>query len=263
MTAPLHMDTGVLALDAMPEDELAEALDHVETCESCASELVGFRETAALLGSAVAEVPPASLRRSVMAAIAVTPQLPPVTARHAITEPLPPPVRESDDPPDTHRSNVIPLRPWYRRPVSFIAAAVAALVIGGGVIYAVNQTGGAGQEVAQTAEQCVAQAADKQQLTPAKGAEAGTATYAASCNAVTVDVTGLADVPADKTYQLWAIANGQARSVTLLADAAEGKQQVYTAQTNPGESAMAISLEPAGGSTAPTTEPLWVAPLPV
>jgi anti-sigma-K factor RskA len=263
MTAPLHMDTGVLALDAMPEDESAEALAHVETCESCTVELVGFRETAALLGSAVAEVPPASLRRSVMTAIAVTPQLPPITARHAVTEPLPPPVRESaDDQPDNGPDNVVPLRPWYRRPASLIAAAVAALVIGGGAIVAINQTTGTGQETAQSAEQCVAQAADKLQLTPQTGASAGTATYAASCNAVTLDVTGLPDLPDDKTYQLWAIADNQPRSVTLLTDASEGKQQIYTAETKPGESVMAISTEPAGGSPAPTTEPLWVAPLP-
>jgi len=99
-------------------------------------------------------------------------------------------------------------------------------------------------------------------LAPAKGAEAGSATYAASCNAVTVDVTGLPELPDDRTYQLWAIAGDQVRSVTLLADASEGNQQVYTAVTQPGESAMAISLEPAGGSPAPTTDPLWVAPLP-
>jgi len=258
------MDTGVLALDAMPEEESAEALAHVETCESCTDELVGFRETAALLGSAVAEVPPASLRRSVMAAIAVTAQLPPITARHAITEPLPPPVPEpsEDGPAESGPDNVIPLRPWYRRPASLIAAAVAALVIGGGAIVVVNQTTGTGQQTAQSAEQCVAQAADKLQLTPQTGAEAGSATYAASCNAVTLDVTGLPELPEDKTYQLWAIADNQPRSVTLLTDASEGKQQIYTAETKPGESVMAISTEPAGGSKAPTTEPLWVAPLP-
>src|SRR5664279_2944548 len=82
MASDPHLNTGALALDAMTDDEATEAVAHVADCESCAAELAGFLETAALLGSIAAEVPPSSLRRAVMAAIAITPQLPPVVGRH-------------------------------------------------------------------------------------------------------------------------------------------------------------------------------------
>jgi anti-sigma factor RsiW len=81
MNPDLHMDTGALAAGAMPPEELAEVEAHLETCESCRSELAGFLETVALLGGAAAEAPPASLRRRVMDLIAVTPQLPPLPAQ--------------------------------------------------------------------------------------------------------------------------------------------------------------------------------------
>src|ERR1700712_2798020 len=79
MTTDQHLNTGAMALGALPEDEAASFVDHLETCEVCAAELDSFRETAAILGSSVAQTPPAGLRRSVMEAISRTPQLPPLT----------------------------------------------------------------------------------------------------------------------------------------------------------------------------------------
>ena len=256
-TADMHLDMGALALGALPDEEALEAEQHVATCDSCTAELAGFRETVVLLGSVAAEAPPASLRRSVMAAIRTTPQLPPlVVPSPVITSTEPAHAAPSqDEAPSTPPSNVVPLRPWYRRPQALIAAAVAALVIGGGTVVAVNQLGGTGQEVAQTPEQCVAQATDKQQLVPDTGS--GTATYAASCNAVTLDVTGLPDLPSDQTYQLWALAGQTPRSLGLLDQASQGESQLVTKTTNPGESVVAITAEPAAGSPAPTGDIIW------
>ena len=263
-----HLDTGAFALHALPADEASAAESHFETCDSCAAELAGFLETAALLGSAVAEAPPASLRRTILARIAVTPQLPPLMDQTRSAPTGEPPADRPDRSGGRHRSptdsegapdNVRPLRPWYRRPRSLIAAAVAAVVIGGGTVVAVNQLGGQQEQVAQTPEQCVAQAADQQLVVPAKGA--GTVTYAQSCNAALLDVTGLPGLPADRTYQLWALAGDQPRSLGLLPEAAEGKPQVATAQPQPGETVVAITAEPAGGSPAPTLPIVWQATL--
>lgn len=258
-----------MALGAMPDDEAALVETHLETCESCSAELAGFRETAALLGAVSAEVPPASLRRSIMAKIAVTPQLPPLTGEDGPAPTLRPPApgtpaepTPSAEPagPQGLPDNVVPLRRWYRRPGALVAAAIAAVVIGGGTVVAINQATGPAQQIAQTPEQCVAQAADRQELTPEMGQ--GTVTYAASCNAVTLDVTGLPDLPQDKAYQLWAVAAGaDPRSLGVLADASEGKPQLVTAPTRTGESVVAITTEPAGGSIAPTTDILWQATL--
>ena len=277
-----HLDTGAYALHALPEDEAELAQSHFDTCESCSAELIGFLETAALLGSVAAEGPPASLRRSIMTRIAQTPQLPPLTGRtprHAAPEPpettTPSPADEqpptappgaglpdSGGPPTAPGDtvgNVVPLRPWYRRPAALVAAAVAVVVIGGGTVVAVNQLTGHQEQTAQTPEQCVAQAADAKNLTPAKGQ--GTLTYSQACDAALLDVTGLPGLPDNQTYQLWALAGTTPRSLGLLPDASAGKPQVVTAQPHAGETVVAITAEPAGGSTQPTMPILWQASL--
>jgi len=285
----MHLDTGALALGALPADELPAIEDHIGTCDSCREELAGFRETVIRLAAVAAEAPPASLRQAVMAAIAVTPQLPPVDRSSGTTpqtvvgrhrDPDPPPAPEPGDPGPSHDDvrtaaetapdhavpdhavpdNVRTLRPWYRRPASWIAAAAAVVILGGGLV-AINQFRGQ-QQVAQTPEQCVATAADRTRLTPESGP--GTVFYAPSCAAVTVDVTGLPALPADHTYQLWALSGQPStapRSLGVLPDAASGQPQTVTQPTQPGENAVAITAEPAGGSASPTLPIVWMTDL--
>ena len=284
----MHLDTGALALGALPADELRAIQEHIDDCDSCREELAGFRETVVRLASVAVEAPPASLRRSVLAAVAVTPQLPPVDrsagtaadpvlGRHRETdEPAPvesaepagsrddaaggpadaAPNSASDPVPD----NVRPLRPWYRRPAAWIAAAAAAVIVGGGLV-AIDQFQGQ-EQVAQSPEQCVATATDRTQLSPESGP--GTVFYAPSCAAVTVDVNGLPALPADRTYQLWALSEQSTtapRSLGTLPVAATGQPQTVTQPTQPGENAVAITAEPAGGSAAPTFPIVWMTEL--
>ena len=273
MTPDPHLNTGALALDAMPDDEVTEAVAHIEGCESCAAELAGFLETAALLGSVSSEVPSAALRRAVMAAIAITPQVPPVVGHHERHDRRGPRhAQPADTAADTaadaqpatdgvlSSGTVVPIRrPWYRRPAAFIAAAVAAVVIGGGVVVAVNRASSPpNQQVAL--EQCVQQAGDAQVLEPADAQ--GEVRYAPSCSAALVDVSGLRDLPADRTYQLWVLAGSNARSVTLLNLAADGQPQVWAAPTQAGDTAIGITVEPAAGSPQPTSDPIWAVTLP-
>jgi anti-sigma-K factor RskA len=262
----MHLDTGALALNALPEDEAAEVEAHLATCDSCPAELAGFLETVALLGSVAAEAPPASLRRAIMARIAVTPQLPPLAPPIAEpvvapTPPTPPPGPRHAAPPTPpagprHAAdNVVPLRRWYRRPAALVAAAIAAVVIGGGTVVKNNQVNDQNQQIA-TPEQCVAQATDKQSVAPELGS--GSAIYAPSCGAVTLDVTGLPELPSDQTYQLWAIADQQPpRSLGVLDEVSTGQPQLVTKTTNTGETVLAITAEPAGGSAQPTLPIIW------
>lgn len=258
MTADPHLDTAAYALHAVPADEAEMVESHLATCESCATELVGFLETAALLGSAAAERPPASLRPAILARVAVTPQLPPLTPPVVAPPAAGDPDRQSSGSrPGAHRSDATTRR-WYRRPAALLAAAVAAVVVGGGAIVAINQVG-QDDTVAKTPEQCIAQAADQRQITPSQGG--GTVRYAPSCGAALLDVTGLPALPADRTYQLWALAGTQPRSLGVLPDATAGKPQIVAAQTQSGETAVAITAEPAGGSAQPTLPILWQAAL--
>lgn len=274
MTTDQHLNTGSMALDALPQDEAAAFSAHLETCPTCAAELTSFLETAAILGSSVAQTPPASLRRSVMLAVAATPQLPPLTApvnaadpnlgRHRQDDPAPeqtpvPDAAPVDGPPTSPLATVTALRrPWYRRPQTLLAAAVAALLIGGGVTAVV-----ASQSPApQTASACVAAATDKSTIKPTVGASAGgTVTLSPSCDAVVVNMPKLPDAPAGKVYQVWVIKGQAASSVKTLVNNSGTPDSAFDAEVHAGATAIGVTIEPAPGSAAPTTTPFWVVPL--
>src|SRR5690348_16983333 len=81
-----HTLTGVYALDALDTArEVARFERHLNRCDSCISEVRGFRETATRLAMAVAQEPPPAMRAVVMAEVAQTRQVPAADdrARHA------------------------------------------------------------------------------------------------------------------------------------------------------------------------------------
>src|SRR5215472_1783842 len=74
----LHALSGAYALDALePEAERDRFTRHLDRCQSCASEVRGFREVATALAFATAVEAPPELRARVMAAVARTSQVPP------------------------------------------------------------------------------------------------------------------------------------------------------------------------------------------
>jgi anti-sigma-K factor RskA len=81
-------------------------------------------------------------------------------------------------------------------------------------------------------------------------------TYVPSRNVAILSTT-LPALPNDRTYQAWSIVNGQPRSIGLLR--ATGPN-AFEADLS-GAEAIALTVEPAGGSTAPTTDPFLVTSL--
>src|SRR5579864_4479507 len=78
----LHVLTGSYALDALDEGKEQERfIRHLRRCQSCTAEARGLREVATQLAFAASAEPPAGLREQVLAAAAVTRQLPPVLNR--------------------------------------------------------------------------------------------------------------------------------------------------------------------------------------
>ena len=280
MTTDQHLNTGAMALGSLSDEEAASFVDHLETCDVCGPELASFRETAAILGSSVAQTPPASLRRSVMEAIARTPQLPPLTdsgsgadatlGRHR--QPAAPDDNESvadsndagRDPasttgqPEERLAEVVPLRrPWYRRPQGLIAAAIALLVIGGaaGIVIANSSS-----PATQTASECVTAAPDKSALPPTVGS-GGDVAFSASCNAAVVNMPNLPAAPAGQVYQLWVLSGAKATSAGVVTPNADGSVTPVTTGVHVGNTAVGVTLEPSPGSAQPTTKPIWVVPL--
>lgn len=85
--------------------------------------------------------------------------------------------------------------------------------------------------------------------------QSGTGTFLISGNTVILSVRGLKPVPQDKTYQLWYIAEGEAPKPADLFQIQNGDSTVLTF-TLPAQitsfASVGVSIEPEGGSQAPT-----------
>ena len=79
----LHSLAGPYALDALDAGERDRFERHLERCPRCQEEVRRMSQTATALAMAAAAEPPAGVKERVLAAVAVTPQLPPVTGAEA------------------------------------------------------------------------------------------------------------------------------------------------------------------------------------
>lgn len=237
MNPELHTLTGAYALDALSEAERAAFIDHLAQCAACRKEVAELQETAAQLGEAMAAPAPTALKPAVMAQIRRTRQLPP------------------DEGP------IIPLRGrrWPLRVANAVAAAAAAVAVALGVVV-VQQ----GDEASRAQRQLDELSTDYRELVEVLGApdarvvRSGEGRLTASV-VVSDDQDALAFVPQrlpapdpGKVYQLWLIGPDGAQSAGLLAqpprpvvqDAVSGAEQ------------LGVTVEPAGGSSQPTSDPV-------
>ncbi|MEO5834058.1 MAG: anti-sigma factor [Nakamurella sp.] len=261
---------GGAALNALDVLEAEQFRQHLQDCPTCLVELSGFAETAARLGAASAESPPASMRSAVLAAVAVTRQLPPLTDRSSPAAPVgavptgptdPSPVTavgRADAFPVQRDAEVVDLASRRRlrsRWLLSAAAAVAIALVGVGSFFLFRPTTTSND--ADALLRCVNSASDQQQVPAAAGSTGQTTvTVSATCGAA---VLSFADVPAlkpDETYQLWVISGDQTRSVATMTPAADGTMPETVAAVHVGDTQLGVTVEPAGGSPTPTTPPV-------
>jgi anti-sigma-K factor RskA len=236
----LHTLTGVYALDALDGAERDRFTRHLDRCPACDHEVRGMRDTAARLGMAVAAVPPAYLRERVLAAAARTRQLPPET------EPA-------------------PARGAFRfpRPAALLAAAAAAVAIVLGVTQVVTQRE-LGHARAQTqAVESVLSAPDAQ-LVMRRTSAGGLATVVVSPSrhALVLTTSGLPVLPAAKVYEVWYMKPGDDRPAGLLSASAAGRTAPLLADRLAAGDQIGVTVEPAGGTSRPTTAPILLMSLP-
>ena len=74
--------------------------------------------------------------------------------------------------------------------------------------------------------------------------------------------SGLPEVAADQTYQLWVISAAGPTSAGLLDLSEQGTTGPVLASDTGQAQSLAVTVEPAGGSEQPTTTPLLVVELP-
>lgn len=235
-----HMLTGAYALGAVDDIEAATVRELLRTSPEAAAEVRSFTETAARLGEAETMEPPPGMRAAVLAEIATTRQAPTVLA----------PQRTASDRFSGTR---------FARLVSVAAAGLLVVALGAGVT-AMNFRDR--MSTAQQANQAMTQvlADPGRQLLDADFA-GGHATLVVSGDRVVVLGTDVEAPPEGKAYQLWMIppTEGAAPIPSITLDATgEGGFWGDTGGYEDGQ-ALAVTVEPIGGSQQPTSDLVFVA----
>ncbi len=242
----LHAPTGAYALNALPDDERAAFERHLRDCSACAQEVRELTATAARLGAAVAAAPPPGMKERVMDRVATVRQLPPHVGPEAPA-------------PAARRGGVLGSR------LVLAACLAAAAAFGGAAVWQHQEA----RQAEQRAEEARRQADAMARVLAAPDARTASGTVDGDARATVVVsrtedravflASGLPELPEGRTYQLWfADGGGAMRPAGLLPDdgALVMDGPVGTA------TGMGISVEPAGGSAEPTTDPLAVMELP-
>lgn len=256
-----HDLTAAYAVDALTGAEARDAEAHLEGCAACRAELAQLREALADLAAPVE--PPPAMRARVLAALDDVEQLPPVAPLRALPDPVGGP-RSGDDELALRRAR---RRPRTSRWLPAVAAAAAAVLVAAAALGGWTALRWRDQaQQAQQAAAAVAQiAAAPDAVTVAAtdgGAGWGSARVVASASlgeAVVVP-TGVDPAPRGRTWQLWWVTGEQAPRPAGLLSGADGSPEVLEGAAD-GATAVAVTLEPAGGSSAPTTTPVAVYPL--
>jgi anti-sigma-K factor RskA len=263
------------ALHAVDDDERAAYERALAESPELRDEADRYAETAAQLAALAEPVePPPALRQRLMSRLDELPQQ--VTDAPAPARPVDSPPPAPTPPPVAATPSVEPTsspapaaepapgpaeraarRRWFERPAALMAGAAAAILLIAGTIVGVNWAGpngwGAQREMA-----AIASAPDVQSTTQqvADGGEV-TLYWSVDEGRSAVVVEGLPDVGADSTYELWYIDDSGAASAGTFDVTGDETWRVLDGQLAPGI-AVGVTVEPAGGSPQPTTEPIVV-----
>src|SRR6201989_1947549 len=202
-----HSLSGAYALDALePGAEHDRFTRHLSRCQSCASEVRGFREVATAMAFAATAEPPAGLRDRVLADAARTRQLPPEIRTHAR--------------PRRTRTGV-PWVPWLSGVVA-TASIVVAVLFGFAQAHTQDELNQVRAE-----NQAISLLLSSPQVTllsksTAKGGVA-TVVLSAARHQLAVVTSGLPALPPGRVYQLWLIGKAKTTSAGLLPPAQAGQ----------------------------------------
>jgi anti-sigma-K factor RskA len=244
----VHELAGAYALDALDDAERERFERHLARCPSCAEDVQQMTSTATALAMAVAAEPPPGLKARVLAAAAATPQLPPLPAAAAARRRHGRRVTRSD---------------WFPR----LALGVAAVGVAAAVALAVVTVSTQDQlDRLQTQNQAIAAvlAAPDAQIATAASSKGGTATVVLSYaeQKMIFTSTGLPSLPNNKVYELWLLSTGSAQPAGLLPEPTDGKTAPVLAAGLTSADKVGVTVEPAGGTSSPTTTPILVMTLP-
>lgn len=237
----LHGLVGAYVLDAVTRSERAAFERHLGSCEQCREDVRGLREATARLSAAAAVTPRPDLRQPTLAAARVLRQLPPAV--------------EGQRRPVLGRARPAPR--WVHRGAAGLAVAFAAAALAAGVHAGTMQQRLSDQQQRDAAMTAVLGARDAVARTTAVRT-GGTATVVMSRRAGELVFTAshLAPLDGTKGYELWLAGPGGAEPAGMLAGAGHGMAgPMLVRGLRPGEQ-LEMTVEPARGSSAPTSAPV-------
>lgn len=243
----IHTLAGACALDALTEIERAGFARHVAECPSCAAEVAELTETASRMSAAAWEAPPPRLRDAVLAEVARTRQATGGQAGRA------------------DRAGNTEARVWRRRTAAAVAAGLIAL--GGiGTVWAVQEQRVRDAQLAAEQAQSVqarlgaiVAAGDAQTRTARVGDGIVTVAMSHRLDDAVVLLQNLPAPPNGKVYQLWLIEGAKPTSVGVMALGQRSGSVLINAVGR--ADTLGVTLEPAGGSAAPTLPVVTGVPL--
>jgi anti-sigma-K factor RskA len=266
----MHALADAYVVGALDADETRDFEEHLATCIPCTRVVAELRELTAALSQQVAATPPAGLRARILNTIAETPQ---ESARRS--DDTAADQARTTETPDVVPATVTPIGAAKRRPspwtVGLVAASLlAALGLGGWVIQSRQdlQDTQREQEVvaAQNSQLARLLAADDVELVRGEFATGGGGAVVLSASEGEALLVGR-DLPAlteDEVYEAWTIA--PATPATPVPAGTFTPEDGSAVHELPAETfdaaAVAVTVEPAGGSPAPTSDPIFVAELP-
>ena len=283
----LHLLTGAYAVDALESAEFDAFERHLTRCGPCATETRGLRETAARLAIGVTLPPPPAMRQRVMDATYQTRQLPPAASQVPHGQHVQPSQRvlagrlgRSVRPGRSVRLGLLgrsgrpggagrPRQPQRAgrlgRPRLGVAVAaslaaislVAVIVLGAAQVRTTHQL-----DTARAVAAVLAAPDARTGSRPAYGGGTVTVIVSQARHSAVITTAGLPSLPSDEIYQLWVLDQAGARSAGLLPAAQHGRTAPLLATGVGADDHFGITVEPAGGTTRPTTTPLVVMPFP-
>ena len=241
-----HLLAASYALNAITDSERDAFEVHLTRCSDCQREVAECAEVSVRLSEGLEVEPPRALREQLLAQIATTPQ---------DAAPARGPAAPIDELADRRAAR--------HRPVDRVSrwwlAAVAAGIIAVGAVAVTQWPGDAQDPSTVVAVQKILDSSDAIRSTASVdgGSVTVVTSYALDQSAMLTE--GLAGPPEGQDYQMWFVsADGTAVSAGLIP---RGGDEVLLAG-EPGDAvAVGITLEPAGGSDQPTSEPVVAIPL--
>ncbi|HEV2820195.1 MAG TPA: anti-sigma factor [Solirubrobacteraceae bacterium] len=229
---PCREDTGAWVLGALPEEEARTFATHLKVCADCRDEVAQLQAGADVLPRAVRQVAaPPVVRDRVMAVVESEASLL-AAASEPVDRTAPRPARWKDW--------AFGVRPAV---AAAVACALLALSIGAGVL------AGDGESISQTTASVTENLPSTEAVLRVEDGDA------------TLRVDGLPAPEKDRDYQVWLKPPGEdpRPAGALFVPSSEGKATVEIPADVRGLEAVLVTNEPAGGSPAPTSDPIIAA----